>query len=82
MIGMKKTFMVTLADRETGQDQRVFVRAENQDSIAAYLATKPAPVHGPGITLAHPHVISIREVALKRPAATVLSEFVPEGACA
>lgn len=79
---MKKTFMVTLADRETGQDQRVFVRAENQDSIAAYLETRPAPVRGPGITLAHPTVISVREVCLKRPAATTLAEFVPEKACA
>ena len=79
---MKKTFMVTLADRETGQDQRVFVRAENSESIAAYLETNPAPVRGPGITLTHPRVISVREVALKRPAATMLAEFVPEGACA
>ncbi|QDF18590.1 hypothetical protein SEA_PUPPER_104 [Gordonia phage Pupper] len=57
---MQHTYLVTLIDRETGQDQRILVRSENADGMQEFVNSLP------DLELDHPVVMGVRQLALKR----------------
>jgi len=61
---MKRTYLVSLADRDTGKDQRILVRAENPDGMQEFVER---PDLDPPLTISNPVVIAIKELNIKRP---------------
>lgn len=71
---MKRTYLVTLADRDTGKDQRILVRSECSDGMQEFVERADLT---PPLEISHPVVIGIRELDLKRPLPrTTLTEFI------
>lgn len=69
------TYMVTLADRETGQDQRILVRTNNPDNMQEWIDAKSGDFQPP-LKFASPRVIGVRKLPMKRPHKTVLTTAV------
>jgi len=61
---MKRTYLVSLADRDTGKDQRILVRSDNPDGMQAFVER---PDLDPPLTISNPVVIAIKELNIKRP---------------
>ena len=71
---MKRTYLVHLADRDTGQDQRILVRSATSDGMQEFVSRADLT---PPLQIAHPVVIGIRELAINRPLPrTTLASFV------
>lgn len=58
------TYLVTLADRSTGEDQRILVQSENDDNMQEFV---DSPEVRPTLRLADPVVIAIHRLRVKRP---------------
>jgi hypothetical protein len=58
------TFLVTLADRNTGQDQRILVQSANSENMQEFVDS--AEVR-PTLRLDEPVVIAIHQLRVKRP---------------
>ncbi|QIG58319.1 hypothetical protein SEA_SKOG_167 [Gordonia phage Skog] len=67
---MKRTYLVTLIDRETGQDQRILVRSENADGMQEFVDTLT------DLEIDAPVVMGVRELAVKRSLAKTNLLFV------
>lgn len=74
---MANIWLVSLADRTTGADQRVLVTApstDTEDDVREFvLRPHLTGTKGEKITLADPVVIGLRKLAIKRPHATNLA---------
>ena len=71
---MRRTYLVTLADRETGKDQRILVRSEHSDGMQAFVERENL---NPPLQIAHPVVIAVKELAIRRPLPkTTLASFI------
>ena len=71
---MKRTYLVHLADRDTGQDQRILVRSDTSEGMQEFVLR--ADLH-PALEIANPVVIAVRELAINRPLPrTTLASFV------
>lgn len=64
------TYLVTLADRNTGKDQRILVQSANDDSMQEFVNSDDVR---PTLLLADPVVIAIHQLRIKRPHRTVLA---------
>lgn len=68
---MANIWLVSLADRETGADQRILVTApsvDTEDDVRDFvMRPNLTGTKGETITLAHPVVIGVRKLAVKRP---------------
>lgn len=62
------TYLVTLADRNTGEDQRILVQSADSDGMQEFV-TSDAVL--PTLRLADPVVIAIHQLRVKRPYRTV-----------
>jgi hypothetical protein len=60
------TYLVSLADRDTGQEQRIVVRAENVTDMQEWVDSRPVGIQGETITLVTPIVIGVRQLHIKR----------------
>jgi hypothetical protein len=58
------TYLVTLADRNTGQDQRILVQSTNSDNMQEFVESKEVR---PTLLLADPVVIAVHQLRIKRP---------------
>ena len=68
------TYLVTLADRNTGADQRILVQSANDDNMQEFV-TSDAVL--PTLIIADPVVIAIHQLRIKRPYTnTVLPSLV------
>lgn len=70
---MLRTYLVTLADRDTGQDQRILVNSASIEGMQEFVSRTDL---NPPLLIANPVVIAIRPLAVTRPHRTVLSTFV------
>lgn len=71
---MKRTYLVHLADRDTGQDQRILVRSDTSEGMQEFVLQADLQ---PPLEIANPVVIGIRELAINRPLPrTTLTSFV------
>lgn len=71
---MKRTYLVHLADRDTGQDQRILVRSATSEGMQEFVSRTDL---NPPLQIANPVVIGIRELAINRPLPrTTLASFV------
>lgn len=65
------TFLVTLADRNTGEHQRILVQSANDDKMQEFVESDQVL---PALHLTAPVVIAIHQLRVKRPArGTVLA---------
>jgi hypothetical protein len=64
------TYLVTLADRNTGEDQRILVQSSNSDDMQQFVDSDKVR---PTLALADPVVIAIHQLRVSRPHRTVLS---------
>jgi hypothetical protein len=55
------TYLVQLADRQTGKDQRILVLANSPDNMQEFVSTLP------DLKVENPIVIAIHKLAIKRP---------------
>lgn len=60
------TYLVTLADRNTGEDQRILVQSENDENMQEFIESSEVR---PTLRLADPVVIAIHRLRIKRPPA-------------
>lgn len=67
------TYLVTLADRNTGEDQRILVQSTTDDGMQEFV-TSAAIL--PTLKLADPVVIAIHQLRVKRPHKTNLPSLV------
>ena len=68
------TYLVTLADRNTGQDQRILVQSENDDNMQGFVESDEVR---PTLLVADPVVIAIHKLRVKRPPLhTVMSSLI------
>lgn len=58
------TYLVTLADRNTGADQRILVQSADSDNMQEFVTSDEVL---PTLTLADPVVIAIHQLRIKRP---------------
>lgn len=58
------TYLVTLADRNTGEDQRILVQSENDENMQEFVDSDTVR---PTLKLAEPVVIAIHQLRIKRP---------------
>lgn len=58
------TYLVTLADRITGEDQRILVQSENDDNMQEFILSDAVR---PTLKLTEPVVIAIHQLRIKRP---------------
>lgn len=58
------TYLVTLADRNTGQDQRILVQSTNSDDMQEFVESEEVR---PTLLLADPVVIAVHQLRIKRP---------------
>ena len=66
-------YLVTLADRNTGEDQRIVVQSANDDNMQEFVTAVAVLPH---LKLANPVVISIRQLKVTRPHKTNLASLV------
>lgn len=64
------TYLVTLADRETGKDQRILVQSQSSDDMQEFINSDQVR---PTLNLASPVVIAIHQLRVRRPFRTVLT---------
>ena len=67
------TYLVTLADRNTGADQRILVQSADSDNMQDFVTSDKVL---PTLSLADPVVIAIHQLRIKRPYNTVLPSLV------
>lgn len=67
------TYLVTLADRATGKDQRILVQSKSSDNMQEFVDSDQVK---PTLTLADPVVIAIHQLAIKRPPLKTLMPLV------
>lgn len=58
------TYLVTLADRNTGADQRILVQSSSDDNMQDFVVSDAVL---PTLSLADPVVIAIHQLRVKRP---------------
>ena len=58
------TYLVTLADRNTGQDQRILVQSENSDGMQEFVDSEKVLTT---LNITNPVVIAIHQLRIKRP---------------
>jgi hypothetical protein len=58
------TYLVTLADRETGEDQRILVQSRNDNDMQEFVDSDEVR---PTLQVKNPVVISIHQLRIKRP---------------
>lgn len=58
------TYLVTLADRSTGKDQRILVQSETDENMQEFVESSEVR---PTLRVADPVVISIHRLRIKRP---------------
>jgi hypothetical protein len=58
------TYLVTLADRETGKDQRILVQSRNDDNMQEFVDSDEVL---PTLLLKNPVVVAIHQLRVKRP---------------
>jgi len=58
------TYLVTLADRNTGEDQRILVQSKTDDNMQDFVESDEVR---PTLRLAEPVVIAIHRLSIKRP---------------
>ena len=58
------TYLVTLADRNTGKDQRILVQSTTDDKMQEFVVSD---IVLPTLALADPVVIAIHQLRIKRP---------------
>ena len=58
------TYLVTLADRETGKDQRILVRSWNDDNMQKFVDSDEVRST---LLLENPVVIAVHQLRIKRP---------------
>lgn len=58
------TYLVTLADRKTGQDQRILVQSANDEGMQDFIDSDEVR---PTLKLANPVVIAIHQLRVRRP---------------
>ena len=63
------TYLVTLADRNTGEDQRILVQSADSNNMQEFITSAEVL---PTLHLADPVVIAIHQLRVKRPHRTVL----------
>ena len=63
------TYLVTLADRNTGKDQRILVQSESSDNMQEFVDSDQVR---PTLTLETPVVIAIHQLRVRRPYRTVM----------
>lgn len=66
-------YLVTLADRNTGEDQRILVQSPNEDNMQEFVTSDEVL---PTLKLAAPVVIGIRQVKVRAPRQTNLQSLV------
>lgn len=64
------TYLVTLADRDTGADQRVLVQDKNPDRD--WQEWVDSATFEPPLTISNPRVMHVHKLRIKRPHKTVL----------
>lgn len=64
------TYLVTLADRTTGQDQRILVQSSDSNNMQEFVESDEVR---PTLRLVDPVVIAIHQLRVKRPYRTVLT---------
>ena len=67
------TYLVTLADRNTGADQRILVQSADSDNMQDFVTSDKVL---PTLSLTDPVVIAIHQLRIKRPYNTVLPSLV------
>lgn len=67
------TYLVTLADRTTGEDQRILVQSADDNNMQEFV-TSAAVL--PTLKLADPVVIAVHQLRIKRPHKTILPSLV------
>lgn len=68
------TYLVTLADRSTGKDQRILVQSKTDENMQEFVESSEVL---PTLQIAEPVVIAIHKLAIKRPPAnTVMPSLV------
>lgn len=58
------TYLVTLADRSTGKDQRILVQSETDENMQEFVESSEVR---PTLRVADPVVIAIHRLRIKRP---------------
>ena len=58
------TYLVTLADRNTGQDQRILVQSANSDGMQEFVDSEKVLTT---LNIADPIVVAIHQLRIKRP---------------
>jgi hypothetical protein len=58
------TYLVTLADRNTGQDQRILVQSKNSDGMQEFVDSEKVLTT---LNITNPVVIAIHQLRIKRP---------------
>lgn len=67
------TYLVTLADRNTGEDQRILVESTDDNNMQEFVTSEAVL---PTLRLAEPVVIAIHQLRIKRPHRTTLPSLV------
>lgn len=68
------TYLVTLADRNTGEDQRILVQSKTDENMQEFVESDKVR---PTLQLQDPVVIAIHQLRIKRPPAqTVMPSLV------
>lgn len=67
------TYLVTLFDRNTGEDQRILVQSTNDNDMQEFVTSDEVL---PTLKLVAPVVIAIHQLKVKRPHRTNLSSLV------
>lgn len=63
------TYLVSLADRNTGKDQRILVQSEDDNGMQEFVESDAVR---PTLALTDPVVVAINQLRVKRPYKTVL----------
>jgi hypothetical protein len=58
------TYLVTLADRNTGQDQRILVQSANSDGMQEFVDSEKVLTT---LNITDPIVVAIHQLRIKRP---------------
>lgn len=64
------TYLVTLADRNTGEDQRILVQSSNSDNMQEFVESDSVL---PSLKISHPVVIAVHQLRVNRPHRTTLA---------
>lgn len=70
------TYLVTLADRNTGQDQRILVQSSNSEGMQEFIDSDEIK---PTLKLASPVVIAVHQLRVKRPYTNTVMQSLTRG---